>query len=227
MNLFNASNPDLIGAFLGFVFTLFVFSFAWGDNPFFRIATHIFVGVAAGYTIVIAIYNVILPQLIFPLFSGNRSEMVLAVVYLIPSALVLAKISPRLSKIGNPAMAILVGIGAAAAVGGAVIGTVSPQVSASVNIFENVNFINAGIILIGTLATLIYFQFSTKKKLDKSSSSSDQILRVIGWVGQAFIAVTFGALFAGVYFAALTALIERLSYLWLFVRDIVLPAFLG
>ena len=39
-------------------------------------------------------------------------------------------------------------------------------------------------------------------------------LEGIGWVGQFFVAITFGALFSGVYLAAITALIERISYLW-------------
>lgn len=226
MTLSNASIPDLVGAFLGFAFTLIIFSYAWGDNPLFRIATHIFVGVAAGYATIITIHNIILPQLIIPLVSQNRSEMILAVIYLIPSALVLTKMSPQLSKIGNPAMAFLVGIGAAAAVGGAVAGTISPQVSASINIFETQNFVNAGIILIGTLATLIYFHFGVQKK-NKEASSRTQVIQGISWVGQAFIAVTFSTLFAGVYYAALTALIERFSFIWTFLREILFPAFVG
>jgi hypothetical protein len=226
MNMFNMSIPDLVGVLLGFTFTLFVFSYAWGDNPFFRIATNIFVGVAAGYATVVTIYNIIIPQLITPLLSDNRSEMILAVVYLIPSALLLTKISPQLSQIGNPAMAILVGIGAAAALGGAVTGTLAPQVSATIHIFEDQNLANAGIILIGVLATLIYFQFGIAKNTEKSSTRAG-IIQGIGWVGQVFIAITFGALFAGVYFAALTALVERLSYIWIFIRDILLPAVLG
>jgi hypothetical protein len=123
-------------------------------------------------------------------------------------------------------MAILVGIGAAAAVGGAVYGTVFPQVSASINLFENQNLINAGVILFGTLTTLIYFQFGIRKKSDQTWSTG-QILTGIGLVGQAFIAITFGALFAGVYFSAITALIERLSSVWIFLRDLLVPAIFG
>jgi len=226
MDLFSASMPDLIGAFFGFIFTLFVFSYAWGDNPFFKFATHLFVGVAAGYATIITVYNIIFPHLIFPLFSENRSEMILTIIYIIPCALVLTKASPRLSKIGNPAMAFLVGIGAAAAVGGAVRGTMSPQVSASINIFENTGFINAGIILIGTLSTLIYFQFGRKETPAKGLQTG-QFIKAIGWVGQVFIAITFGALFAGVYFATLTALIERFSYLWNFLRSFLGPVIAG
>jgi hypothetical protein len=218
--------PDLIGALFGFTFTLFVFSYAWGDNPFFKIATHIFIGVAAGYATIITVYNVIFPHLIFPLFSDNRGEMVLALIYILPCALVLTKASPKISKIGNPAMAFLVGIGAATAVGGAVLGTMSPQVSASINIFEKSDFVNATIILVGTLSTLIYFQFGTKKEPAQGIQTS-VFVKAISWVGQVFIAITFGALFAGVYFAALTALIERFSYLWTFLRGFLGAAFGG
>lgn len=220
MNFIEANMADFAGAFLGFILTLFVFSYLWGENPFFRIATHLFVGVAAGYTLIIVIYNIILPQLILPLFRGNREEMILAAIYLIPCALILTKISPKLAKLGNPAVAILVGIGAAAAVGGAVLGTIIPQISTSTQLFEVSNFIDASVILIGTLSTLIYFQFRVQK--DSSSLKWGRMVSNIGLVGQVFIAITFGALFAGVYFAALTALVERLSSLW----DII-QSFLG
>ena len=52
---------DGIGAFLGFVLTLLIFSYLIGDNPLFRITVHIFIGVSAGFAAVIALENVILP----------------------------------------------------------------------------------------------------------------------------------------------------------------------
>jgi hypothetical protein len=122
-------------------------------------------------------------------------------------------------------MAFLVGIGAAVAVGGAVIGTLGPQVSASINVFDTENWFDAIIVLAGTLATLIYFHFGEHKKSEQPSQRA-QIVKWIGWFGQIFIAITFGALFTGVYYAALTALIERLSFLWTFIRDILLPSVL-
>ncbi len=222
MSVLDVTMSDLIGVLLGFTFTIFVLSYIWGDNPFFRLSIHIFVGVAAGYATIVTFYNIILPYLIFPLVSDNRSEMILAVVYLIPGALVLCKISPRLSKLGNPAMAMLVGIGAAAAIGGAVIGTVQPQLSASINLFGTNNLIDAAIILLGTLTTLIYFHFGTRGKAGQSSQRA-QWIEGIGWIGQVFIAITFGSLFTGVYLAALTALIERFSFLWNFIKDFLLP----
>ncbi len=226
MNLMDANMADLVGALLGFVLTLFVFSYAWGDNPLFRFAVHLFIGVAAGYAVILTIYNVILPQLIFPFFSDNRQEMVLAAIYLIPAALILTKISPHLSALGTPSMAILVGVGAAAAVGGAIVGTLFPQVSVSITLFDHENFPNAIFILIGTLTTLVYFQFTTRKTTDQDPYKQ-QGNRVFGWIGQAFIAITFGALFAGVYMAALSALIERFTFLWSVFNDVFMTTILG
>jgi hypothetical protein len=225
MNLFEMTPVDLIGVLLGFTLTLLIFSYVWGDNPLFRLTIHMFIGVSAGYVTLIVFNNVILPQLIFKLASGDRNEIIIAAVYLIPSMLVLTKMSPRLSKLGNPALAFLAGTGAAVAVGGAVIGTIKPQVAASVNVFEAQTFSNAAIILLGTLATLIYFHFGEQKKSDQLSRSA-QIVKGIGFIGQVFIAITFGALFAGVLYAALTALIERFTFLWTFIKDFLLPSVL-
>ena len=100
----------------------------------------------------------------------------------------------------------LVGVGAAAAVGGAVLGTLFPQIEAAANLVD----LETGIALLGTVFTLVYFQFSVRAAPDETPQRN-QIVEVIGWGGQAFIAVTFGVIFAGVYTAALTALIERVG----------------
>ena len=50
---------DLITGLLSFVFTLFIFSYLIGDNPLFRIAVYIFVGVSSGYIASIAWWQVL------------------------------------------------------------------------------------------------------------------------------------------------------------------------
>jgi hypothetical protein len=223
MSAFDLSVLDLIGALLGFLLTVFIFSYIVGDNVLFRIATHLFVGVAAGYVAIVVIQNIILPQMIWPFFSDNRNEKIFAILFLILGALMLTKISPRLNKLGNPAIAYLVGVGAATAIGGAVVGTIFPQTSASINVFVENDIFDAFWILVGTLTTLLYFHFGIRRK-----NSEDDVpqrpawLDMIGNVGQFFIAVTFGALFSGVYLAAIMALIERASYIWNLIQSMFL-----
>jgi hypothetical protein len=182
---------------------------------------------------VVTFYNVILPQLVFPFMGGSQGEKILALLYLIPSVFLLTKISPRLARLGNPVMAILVGIGAAAAIGGAVLGTIFPQVAASINLFDLqtsspeptwLRAVNSLILLLGTLSALIYFHFGTRPGPEGSTQRANWI-EAMGWVGQVFIAITFGALFAGVYAAALSALIERLAFVWNLIDNYLLAFF--
>lgn len=214
---------DLVGALLGFVLTIAVFSYIWGDNAIFRIAAHLFIGVTAGYVTIVIIHNVILPQMVFPFIEGDQNTKIFAILFLILGVLMLTKISPRLTKLGNPAVAYLVGVGAATAIGGAIMGTIFPQASVSMRLFvDQENPLNALIILVGTLATLLYFHFGIRR-----NESEEQAVRRPAWlesisgVGQFFIAVTFAALFTGVYLAAVTALIERMSFIWNLVKDLI------
>lgn len=230
MNLSDLSMIDAIGGLVGLVLTLFVFSYIFGDNFLFRLAIHIFIGVSAGIVAVVVGVNVIWPQLISPLLFSNPAEKLMLVVPLLLSLLLIAKISPRFAQLGNPVLGYLVGVGAAAAIGGSVLGTVFPQVGASINYLdlgaaslggENIGlrFINGSIVLVGVLSTLIYFNFGARSNA-LGVPEQPFWLRGISWVGQAFIAVTFGALFAGVYAASLTALIERWDFILQFFNQI-------
>jgi len=50
--------------------------------------------------------------------------------------LLLLKLSPRTARLGIPSMAFLVGVGAAVAIGGAIMGTLFPQTWASMQAFN-------------------------------------------------------------------------------------------
>ena len=224
---------DLLGGFVGLWLTLLVFSYLLGDNVLFRVAIHIFIGVAAGFSAVVAFYNVILPQLILPLLGGSQGERLLLLVPLVLSILLLAKISPRMARWGNVSMAYLVGVGAAVAIGGALLGTLFPQVEATINLFDLqfgqesgssifFQFVNGSIVLVGALTTLAYFHFGISAKSNQPSQRPAWI-EWLAQIGKVFIAIAFGVLFAGVYSAALMALIERLYFIVDFVRILLRP----
>ena len=50
--------------------TLFVFSFLYKDNPLYKFAEHLFVGVSAGYYIVLNYWTVIVANLYDPLMKA-------------------------------------------------------------------------------------------------------------------------------------------------------------
>ena len=219
---------EFIGLALGFLFTILIFSYLMGDNPFFRLAIHVFIGVSAAYVAIITINNVLIPRLIMPLINGSSGERILSIVLLIPSLFLFFKIT-RLRRAGNWAVAILVGIGAAAAVGGAITGTLFPQILGTINSVDPSAYtvttsrwdqaINGLIIVIGTISTLLYFHFGTQ---DIPGQSDERLpfIEAISKVGKVFLAITFGALYAGVYLSALAALVERLSFIWDFLNTI-------
>ena len=223
---------DLLGAVLGFALTLMVFSYLIGDNPLFRIAVHIFIGVAAGFAAIVVINHVILPRLIVPLISGPPKERVLALIPMLLSWLLLTKISSRLAAWGNVSVAYLVGVGAAVAIGGAVTGTLYPQLTATINLFDRdalqgfdasqgLRLVNGLIILLGVAATLAYFHFGSTARNGKAGSLRS-LTDGINQVGQVFIAIAFGFLFAGVYSAAMAALVERVTSMVDFVKSVLL-----
>lgn len=210
-------SPDLIVGAAACLFSLMIFSYLIGDNPLFRVAVYIFVGVSAGYVAAVAFRQVILPDLLIPFFD-NPLEHALLIFPLILCLLMLTKISPQLTKWGAPSMAVLVGVSAAVAIGGAVTGTLLPQIGATINLFDlrastspAAALLNGGFILAGVVTTLAYFHFSAVSAADGSIRRLG-LIELIAFIGSIFLAFTLGVLFAGVYSAALTALIERFHF---------------
>ena len=206
-----------------------IFSYLIGDNPLFRIAIYLFIGVASGYAATIVWHYVLVPKLFEPLTSADPNQLLLLIIPLVLSISLLTKFLPRISWIGNFAMAALVGVGAAVAIGGALLGTLIPQVRASINAFDLTSaggglgsiqkFAEGGVMFLGTAFTLASFHFSAGRAPD-GTPKRNVILEGIAWVGRLFIAITMGALFAGVFMAALTAMIERLSSMIDFINSL-------
>jgi len=231
-------SPDqinLVTGVMGFLFTLLVFSYVLGDNPLFRIAVYIFVGVSSGYIAVIAWWQVIMPRLVYPLMSaitsGSMLDLGLILVLFLAAILLLMKASPSLTGMGRIVMAFLVGVGAAVTLAGALMGTLIPQVLGTINAFDMTSasgniglFIevitNGVIILAGTVLTLAYFHFGARPKADGSMHRLG-LIEILAWGGRIFIGIALGAVFAGVYSAALTSLIERISSLINFITDLL------
>jgi hypothetical protein len=180
----------------------------------------------------VALVQVLWPRLFYPLLVERGPESIQLIVPFLLLALLLMKAWPRTTHIGAPAMALIVGVGAAVAVGGAVIGTLSPQSFATVNAFELSGspnpiaaLINGALVLVGVVTTLAYFHFSGRVA-DDGVVRRPVLIEWVSRIGAVFIAITLGVLFAGVYIAALTALVDRwaairesLAMLWAFLQS--------
>lgn len=211
-------SADLLTGAVAFTTTVLILSYLIGDNPAFRVAVHVFVGVTAGYIAAVAWWQVLLPDLILPILTGSASTRALLAVPLVLSGLLLMKAWPPLSRLGAPAMGMLVGPAAAVAIGGAVQGTLLPQSSATVNLVSRdalaslEGLVNGTLVFVGLITSLAYFHFSARSSPD-GTTRRPAAIELLANVGAVFLAITLGVLFVGVYGAALTALIERLYFL--------------
>lgn len=211
---------DLIWTLVAFFLTLLVLSYALGDNPLFQIASYLFVGVTAGYVAVLIIYQVLWAKLALPLLTAPLEQRLLTLVPLVLSFLLIFKLFPSAAALGNISMAFLVGVGAAVAIGGAFTGTLFGQIQGAISPFDLPDDAGAAlaqaaggfVLLFGTMTSLAYFHFGARRS-GQVNLRQPKVVSLFARIGQVFIAITLGALFAGVIAAALTALIERLDFI--------------
>jgi hypothetical protein len=202
---------EILGAALTILVILYIFV---GNTFLFRIVSYSFVGVAAGYIFVLVIFQVLWPRISAAISTGDFGLLAVLLLFGIP---IFFKLFPRLSSFGNISMAVLVGVGAAVVIGGAVFGTISGQLNGTFSLFSAKQTDFSGsrlaeglLVLTGTVCTLAYFQFSVANRRNQPLQRS-QIVDIMGTIGQGFIGIILGATFAGVFAAAMSALIERIG----------------
>jgi hypothetical protein len=204
-------NAEQIGLLAGFVLTLFVFSYVLGDNFLYRIAVYVFVGLAAGYITIVTTEGVILPWLRSTVLGGDFGGMVLGVIPVVLAVLLLLKASARFGGAGSLALAFIIGVGAAVAVVGAISGSLLPLANATSSVGSG-DLLNSVLVFIGVVSSLIYFQYLARR-LPDGSTRRNIVVRFFGTIGQGFIVVTFGALYAAAIISSLTVFSERLGFI--------------
>lgn len=210
-----------LSTLVSFLVTIVILSYVIGDNPFFQVVLHIFIGVSVGYVLVVAWNQVIWPELLHPVVAGIALQDLRAVWLLLPlvgSLLLLMRAVPRVAILGQLPMAYLVGVGSAVIVGGAVLGTLLPQIDATIGAFDLrsarlhpfLTLFSSVLILVGVLGTLAYFHFGARQ-LEDGTIRRNALVGALTWIGRVYIAVSLGVIFAGLVLTALTAFISRVA----------------
>jgi hypothetical protein len=219
-------SPDLatlLSGALGFGFSLAILSYLLGDNPLYRLALHIFIGASVGYVTLVVVHQVLVPRLVEPMTSGQANVMLLASVPLILFIFLVLKLSPRLSDWGNVGVAVMLGVGTAVAIAGALRGTLLPQVQAtrlSLNPASGGRLVDNLVIVVGTLSTLLYFQFWARAR-PSDGAQRGPLMRLLAGVGRVFIVLTLGATYAGMILSGLSLFGERVVFLWDFISQLL------
>ena len=214
------SPSELITLIIGVALTVMVFSYILGDRLFFGIATHILIGVSAGFLALVVIQKVILPYLIKPLTTQTGMGILLALVPLALSILLILMLFRRTTQAGAIPLAFVGGVLAALAIIGVTRGTLAPQILSMLDGFapellmhdaqpQWTAILEALMILLGVISVLFVFHHRGQSKAGEVVRPV--FLQGIGSIGQIFIGITFGALFVGLFSSALIALISSLS----------------
>ena len=213
---------ETIGPFIAAGLTLMVFSYIFGDNVLFKLATHIFVGVAVGYAMIVVWH-----QVFYPAFSSGNVVSVLPALIL--CVLLIFKIQPTqggvTNALGSLALAFVLGAGVALAIGGALVGTLLPQISAMVNISLNPNhypdtenevglvlWLNNIIMVLGAIGTFFYFTFTVRSQ-GFLGGLREGFVRFWAGMGRLMLIFTLGALFANAFSSRVALLVSRLQFL--------------
>ncbi len=131
MNGLLSSDPaGVAGTWVAALVTIVVFGRLLGERRVFGLAQYLLAGLATGYLLVLAVREVLVPRLVEPLLhdAGARPALWLAV----PLVLALAGAAYLPRRVAGVPVAILVGGIAAFALGGAVVGTVLPQLAGAI-----------------------------------------------------------------------------------------------
>lgn len=220
------SPSELLTLIIGVALTVMVFSYILGDRLFFGIATHILIGVSAGFLALVVIQKIILPYLVKPLANVTDPGFLLALVPLALSILLVLMLFRRGTQAGAIPLAFLGGVLAALAIIGVTRGTLAPQILSMIGRFEPGKLmheaqpqwsaiVEALMILLGVISVLFVFHHRGQSKAGEVVRPI--FLQGIGSIGQIFIGITFGALFVGLFSTALIALISSLSDIIYFI----------
>jgi hypothetical protein len=184
---------DVLGAWISIFITFCILSYLYDDNPFYKLAEHLFVGTSVGYSLVVEWFGTVKPNLVDRLTATQLGNA--RFIYLIPSALVVClflKLTNRYNWMGRLAIAFVIGIYAGQNIPAYANSDLLTQMYVTTRqVFTGGNrpladLIGIAVLVIGMIASLIYFFLSREHK---------------GWFGKAsrlgvwVLMIGFGASF--------------------------------
>jgi len=215
-------SSEFIGTWLAAGLTIFCFSFLYKDNPFYKFAEHLYVGISAGYWTSMEYHNVFLPNLWDPLmrldlnllFSFPELGFVLmwqSMILIVPfifGILLFTRLTKNFGWLSRWSMALIIGIFAGIAIIGYSTGDLITQIYANLLPLWTGNWLsslNNIILIIGVITSLIYFFFSKEHKGTLGGAAK---------IGVWFLMISFGASFGYTVMSRMSLLIGRIYFIF-------------
>jgi hypothetical protein len=210
-----SGNPGIwLAAFL----TLAIYSFLYRDNPIYRFAESLLIGVSVGFLLVVAFDTTILPKALEPIaaqfknMSANGASGIPMLIWvIIPVVLgifMFARFVPGWAWLSRIALALYIGFGAGVSIPATMQSYILKQIEGTIRPFLAINsawdVFSALFILVGLIAVISYFFFSKAH-----TGNFGRLARLGTW----FLMVFFGATFGYTVMARISLLIGRLQFL--------------
>jgi len=199
-------NIETLGIWLGAFFTLCILSFLYKDNPFYKLAEHVFVGISAGYGVALEFQNVFLPNLWNPLTKEGKLIMLVPFVL---GVLLFTRFVAKISWLSRWSIGLLIGIYSGIAIIGFGSGDLVAQIHGNLLPLWGGNdlltLFNNWILTVGLVTCLIYFFFSKEHKGS---------FGILARVGIYFLMLSFGASFRYTVMSRMSLLIGRFYFLY-------------
>jgi len=210
---------ETIGIILAAGLTLIMYSFLYRDNPLYKIAENLYVGVTTGYMMIIMWRTYLYPEVFSKFFEAPTQEALLEAILLrtwpvIFGLLILMRLSKKHSWVSRYSYALMVGWGAGLIIVVATDSYILKQLEAAVKPLQDVSadggwmmgfeIASVVFVLISTVAVLWYFFVSLEHKGIGGGVSKFGILVLM---------ISFGASFGYTVMARLSLLIGRVQFL--------------
>ncbi|MFL5735403.1 MAG: hypothetical protein ACJ78Q_19765 [Chloroflexia bacterium] len=207
-------DENLIGGILAGLLTLMVFSYLVGANPLWRVAQSLLVGVSVGYIALVLLTQVIAPQVarvVAPAAGADPNDRWLAAVPVALGLLLLIRVAYPGAWPASFGLNLIVVVGSALALGGALAGTLVPQSLDTMRLldFNNPAAAVGNVVLVaGVVLGLAYFAFGARPSGDRPMP-----IRALSTSGRWVLVISFGAILGSLATTFYAALIERLEFL--------------
>ncbi len=194
------------GLWLGAFLTLGIYSFLYRDNAWYKLCEAIFIGISAGYWVVILYWD----NFYGKFWIGREAEPMLWVGAAL-GVLMLCRLIPKVGWISRWPLAFIVGATAGLWMMNYFSSNIMAQVQSTIMPLFGDNYsasfgdiVGNFVIAVGTFAGLIYFFFSKEHK-----GAFGATARLGIW----FIMITFGASFGYTVMSRMSLLIGRIDFL--------------
>jgi hypothetical protein len=201
------------GIWVGGILTIAIFSFLYKDNPFYKFAEHLLVGVSAGYYLVQYFFSAAYKKFYVPVFINKDYVLVVGGIL---GIMMFARLFRRAEWVSRYPIAFYVAAWAGYVIPSYIQVRILQQAESTM--FNPVgmplgDLLSACVLFGGVAATLVYFYFSAEHKGG---------VRVVSRIGITFLMIGFGATFGYNVMGRISLLIGRFQFLftdWLgFVR---------